>query len=224
MSTTSAKVGADGGHDALPRSADSETLPSPAATEPGASQPAAAADVLPYESVEDDRYPIRINQSVDGTLTVVIPARTSDRVGGLVPYAFVLGVVVVVVWFALTGREPPALLARGAILSTAVTAAAAFVALIVRHCRHWAEPVVLAVDATHVSLHRPTDVRARRRWERARVTDVREGSAGRGGLTKLVALVVDGRTTVTVTEGRGHWNRRHIIQAVRAALGMPPAE
>lgn len=227
MSTASAKVGADDSDGAVPKPAGSARLWAPAASDPGESQPPAAGapDVLAYESIEDGPYPVRIDRSADGRLTVVIPPRPGDRFGPVVLYSFWLAMPVLVAWLTLTARGPSAPVVQAVILAAAGTAAAVCVALIVRHGRHWAEPVVLEVDATHVSLYRPTDVRARRRWERARVSDVREEKgSGRGAYTKYVALVVDGRRTVTVIEGLGYWKRRHIIQAVRAALGMPPAE
>jgi hypothetical protein len=198
---------------AAPQQAQSTVAPAPAATA-----------VLPYESTADDPLPVQINRSQDGALTVVIPPRRDDFYNRLIPYVVLLGFLSAVgVFIATRPVRPDALPTKAGLAGAAALAAAGVAVLIVRHCRGWKEPAVVTVDATHVYLRRPGEYPSRCRFPRQRVTEVREGSSGRGGHIKSVEIVVSPPQRLSVAVGRGEWDRRRIMAAVREALGMPPA-
>jgi hypothetical protein len=203
-----------------------ETAPSAAATQRQSTvaPPPSGSAVLAYESSVDDSFPVQINRSQDGALTVVIPPRRGDFYNRLIPYVVLLGFLSAVgVFIATRPVRLDALPTKAGLVGAVALAASGVVVLIVRHCRGWKEPAVVTVDATHVYLRRPGDYPSRCRFPRQRVTDVREGSSGRGGVIRSVEIVVEPRQRLSVAAGRGEWDRRRIMAAVREALGMPPA-
>ena len=107
-------------------------------------------------------------------------------------------------------------------LLVVVLIGSALVRELVRYVRRRAQPTVAAVDATHLYLDRPAESGKPLKWPRAQVADVRETRrVGNRGAEMVVEIALADGTTRRFAIGRGEWDRRRIVVALREALGMP---
>ena len=195
-------------HPATPN-ARAEVAPEPAA-------------VLPYEARGDDPHRVQVRRFADGAVTVTIPPRPSDQVAGAVPLLLLLaGGIVLELILVLRSIPPDDRLANALGIVLVALSCGGVAWLIVRYCRRCGQPVVVAVDATHVYVNRPTALDSRRKWERAEVSGVRENTTGRANSApaNCVELALKQWPPERIAQGRGDWDRRRILEALREALG-----
>jgi hypothetical protein len=198
-----------------------ESVPAASRSGPGEPAPVEASRVLPYEAPAANRYAIRVEKNADGSTTVVIPVWPGEQLAAVLPPAALLAILIAAaVAVALGPFARDAWTAKVFLLALVGLAVAGVARVIRRHVLRGAEPVTVVVDATHVRVNVPTEA-GPKRWPRAKVTDVNEGSGtGQASGRKFVQILMHEAPPVKLAAGRGDWDRRRVLLALREALGM----
>jgi hypothetical protein len=199
--------------------------PAPLQTDPGA---AGAPRVLPYEQAAEPGRTVDIRRPADGGVIVSFFPTAGDQVGWFVALlgflALLVGGVPPVSHHLAKAGAPAQMLALLAIAFVA----AADLATLAWYFRRRRLPEVVGVDATHLYPHPPRSQQPLTRWPRTAIRDVREGDVPPESKKKAVEIVIAVDYEVrplTVGANCDAWQRRRVIEALRAALATdaPPA-
>jgi hypothetical protein len=197
-----------------------ESLPPAGAADRATNGPSVdgAASVLPYERPHDT-HSVEIRHFPDGGVVVKAVPTQAEQVLLVVPFLFGLFFLGLGVRFILS--RAAALGAPAEMLSYLGVALLAVgdVAIMVWLFRRRGEPEVIGVDAGHLYHNNPRSFRPLVRWPRPGVKDVREGPAVQNrGSAKFVEIVMRDHPPLRLFYGRGEWDRRRVINALRKAL------